>query len=69
LSSEFQTQIPQPQRPGRLSNASQRRAPIDKKAAIEYPFEHGEVIGEVILKKLQQKKQPSYHFYITEYFV
>ena len=49
-SSEFQTQI-QPQRPGRFSNASQRRAPIgtwvkmDKKADIEYPFEHGEVIN------------------------
>ena len=43
-SSEFQTQI-QPQRPGRFSNASQRRAPIGKKKAdIEYHFEHGEVI-------------------------
>ena len=48
-SSEFQTQI-QPQRPGRFSNASQRRSPIDrwvkiKKADIKYPFEHGEVIN------------------------
>ena len=38
LSSEFQTQT-QPQRPERFSNASQRRADI------EYPFEHGEVIN------------------------
>ena len=48
MSSEFQTQI-QPQRPGRFSNASQRRAPIGRwvknKADIEYPFEHGEVIN------------------------
>jgi hypothetical protein len=48
-SREFQTQI-QPQRPGRFSNASQRRAPIGrwvnvKTADIEYPFEHGEVIN------------------------
>ena len=46
-SSEFQKQI-QPQRPCRFWNASQRRAPIarwvKKKAGIEYPFEHGEVI-------------------------
>jgi hypothetical protein len=46
---EFQTQIQQ-QRPGRFSNASQRRAHIGrwvqiKKADIEYPFEHGEVIN------------------------
>ena len=40
-SSEFQTQI-QPQRPGRFSNASQ------KKADIEYPFEHGEVINSTL---------------------
>ena len=43
-SSEFQTAI-QPQRPGRLSNASQRRAPIGrwvKKGDAEY---HGEVIN------------------------
>jgi hypothetical protein len=42
--SEFQTQI-QPQRPGRFSNASQRRAPIGKKADTEYPLEDGEVIN------------------------
>ena len=45
-SSKFQTDI-QPQRPGRFSNASQRRAPVGrwvkKKADIEYPFEHSEV--------------------------
>jgi hypothetical protein len=49
LSSEFQAQI-QPQRPGRFSNALQRRAPIGrcvkiKKEDIGYPFEHGEVIN------------------------
>jgi hypothetical protein len=36
------------QRPGIFSKASQRRAPISKwvkKADIEYPFEHGEVIN------------------------
>ena len=49
-SSEFQTQI-QPQRPQMFSNASQRRSPIgrwiwiNKKADIEYPFEHDEVIN------------------------
>ena len=48
-SSEFQTQI-QPQRPGRFSNALQRRAPIgrwvkQKKADIENPFEDDEVIN------------------------
>ena len=48
-SSEFQTKI-QPQRPGRFSNSSQRRAPVGgsvkiKKADIEYPFEHGEVFN------------------------
>ena len=47
-SSEFKTQI-QPQRPGRFSNASQRRAPIGrwvkKKADIEHPFEQGEVLS------------------------
>ena len=48
-SSEFQTQI-QPQRPGRFSNALQRRAHIGRwvkmfKAVIKYPFEHGEVIN------------------------
>ena len=49
-SSEFQTQI-QPQRPGKFSNALQRRARIGRwvnqlyKADIEYPFEHGEVIN------------------------
>ena len=42
LSSEFQTQI-QPQRPGRFSNALQRRAPNGR--CIEYSFEHGEVIN------------------------
>ena len=46
--SEFQRQI-QPHKPGRFTNASQRRAPIGrlvkrKKADIEYPFENGEVI-------------------------
>ena len=45
---EFQTQI-QPQRPGRFSISSPRRAPIGrwvkiKKADNEYPFEHDEVI-------------------------
>ena len=42
----------QPQRPGRLTNASQRRAPIGRwvyvvffKADVEYPVEHGEVIN------------------------
>jgi hypothetical protein len=47
-SSEFQTQIRQ-QRPWRFSNASQRRTSIGrwvkKRADIEYPFEHGEVIN------------------------
>ena len=48
-SSEFQTQI-QPQRPGRFSNASQRRAPIGSflnflKQTFNIPFEHGEVIN------------------------
>jgi hypothetical protein len=43
-SSEFQ-----PQRQGRFSSASQRRAPISRwvkktKADIKYPFEHGEMI-------------------------
>jgi hypothetical protein len=38
-SGAFQTQI-QPQRPGRFSNAKQRRV---KKADTEYPFEHCEV--------------------------
>ena len=48
MSSEFQTQI-QPQRPVRVSKASQTRTPIGRwvkeKADIEYPFEHGEVIN------------------------
>jgi hypothetical protein len=46
-SSEFQTQI-QAQRPGRFPNASQRKAPIGRwvrKADLEYPFEHGDVIN------------------------
>ena len=48
-SSEFQTQI-QPQRPGRFSNASQRRAPIGrgvtkKKEDNKYSFERGKVIN------------------------
>ena len=46
-SSEFQTQT-EPQRPGRISNASQRRAPIGRrvknKGNIEYPFEHVEEV-------------------------
>ena len=48
--SEFQTLI-QLQRPGRFSNASQRRTPIGRWVKykntidIEYPFEHGEVIN------------------------
>ena len=50
-SSELKTQI-QPQRPGRFSNASQRRSPIGrwviKKTDIEYPFEHGEVINDTL---------------------
>ena len=49
LSSELQTQI-QHHRPGRFSNALQRREPIDRwvkiqKAGIEFLFEHGEVIN------------------------
>ena len=49
LNNAFQIQI-QPQRPGRFSNASQRRAPIgrwvkNKKADIEYPFEHSKVMN------------------------
>ena len=41
-SSEFQTQF-QPQRPGRFSNASQRKSPIGRWVKIKYayPFEHG----------------------------
>ena len=38
---EFQTHI-QPQRPGRISNASQKGHLL---VNIEYPFEHGEVIN------------------------
>ena len=80
LSSAIQTQI-QPQSPGRISNALQRRTPIGrwvkkkkkkkkikykfknskfinknfkfkkkntKKADIEYPFEHGEVLNDTL---------------------
>ena len=50
-SCEFQTQI-QPQRPGRFSIGTQRRAPIGRwvkeniqKTDNEYPFEHFEVIN------------------------
>ena len=47
-SSEFPTLI-QPQRPGRFSNASQRREPIGRwvqiKMNIKYPFEHSLVIN------------------------
>ena len=67
-SGEFQTQI-QPQRPGRFSNALQRRAPISrcviiKKADTEYPFEHGEVInytlGSVSIHPVTTKIQVSF---------
>ena len=65
--SAFQTQI-QPQRPGRYSNASQRRASIGrwvkiKIADIEYPFEHGEVITLWMVYQythsLQRHRHPS----------
>ena len=42
--SEFRVQI-QPQRPGRFSIASQRRARIGRWVKNYYPFEHGEVIN------------------------
>jgi hypothetical protein len=65
LSSEFQTQI-QPQRPGRFSNALQRKAPIGrfKKTKTEYPFEHDEVMnytfdGVSIHQSLHRYKRPS----------
>ena len=67
MSSEFQTQI-QPQRPGRFSNASQRRAPINrwvkKKAEIENPSEHAEFINYTLdglsIHQVTTKKQASF---------
>ena len=74
LSSELQAQI-QPQRPGRFSKASQRRAPIGRWVKkiitdIEYPFEHGDVIhytlGGVSKHPVTTKIQESFLTHLPE---
>ena len=75
MSSGFQTQI-QPQRPGRFSNALQRRAPIGRWVKIQfkkihsiYPFKHGEVSNYTLdytLDGVTRKIQASFQTQLPE---